>query len=414
MKKLTSSLLFIVLFLNLMSCTPSSDLRTNVTSTPNRSVEISTPTHVVESETTAVPGALVQPTDKPVETKLPDTKVFNGQLKVHFIDVGQADSILIQTPNNKTMLIDAGNNNDGDFVVSYIKAQGIDEINVLVGTHPHEDHIGGLDTVINTFDIEKIYMPKVSSNTSTYIDVMSAISNKNLQVTTAKAGVTIGFDNSLKTDIIAPNSESYEDSNNFSAVIKMTYQNTSFLFTGDSESISEKEMISAGFDLQADLLKVGHHGSGFSTGALFLKKVSPKYALISVGENNSYNHPDNLVLNRLKTYGAETYRTDKLGTVVATSDGNTITLDKKASPEKSQAPPEPPKDSKDNTVSSSDNSSNQTVSTDKKEITVFVTKSGKKYHSEGCQYLKKSKIPISFDNAKSQGFTSCSRCKPPQ
>ncbi|WP_010243883.1 MBL fold metallo-hydrolase [Acetivibrio cellulolyticus] len=414
MKRLLSTLLFIVLFLNLTGCAPKTDLKTNPTSQQLQTTTSSSPSQI-EEPVTEIPRALATSTAKPSEqTALPDSTAVNGQLRVHFIDVGQADSILIQTPENKAMLIDAGENDDGNLVTSYIKSQGINKISVVVGTHPHEDHLGGLDTVINNFSIEKIYMPKVSSKSDAFEDVWAAIRNKGLTVTTAKAGVNVNFDSTLKTEILAPNKDSYDDINNYSAVIKMTYNNTSFLFTGDSESISEKEMLSAGIDLKADVLKVGHHGSGYSTGALFLKKVSPKYAVISVGENNNYNHPDNLILNRLKTYGVELFRTDKSGTIVATSDGNTIKFDKKASPVKSQAPPEKTQDNRVTDTVSTDNSKKQTASVEKKEITVYVTKSGDKYHTESCQYLKKSKISISLDDAKSQGFTSCSKCHPPQ
>lgn len=249
-------------------------------------------------------------------------------LQVHFLDVGQAECILIKTPEQKVILIDAGKNVHEDTVVSYIKSQGINTIDVVVGTHPHEDHIGGLDAVINSFNINKVFMPKVSHTTKTFEDVLNAIKNKDLKVTTAFAGTNIEVDTSLKIEILAPNSDSYDNINNYSAVIKLTYNNTSFLFTGDAESISEQEMTSKGYDLKADVLKVGHHGSATSTTALFLKKVDAKYAIISVGKDNSYGHPDNLVLNRLKTFGVEVFRTDEVGTIIAISDGETIKFEK--------------------------------------------------------------------------------------
>ncbi len=341
----------------------------------------------------------------------------SGPLKVHFIDVGQADSILIQTPGGKCMLIDAGNNADGSSVVSYIKSQGINKIDVLVGTHPHEDHIGGMDSVIYAFDISQIYMPKASNNTKTFEDVLMAIKSKGLKVNTAAAGVNIDLDPSLKAIIYAPNSTYYEDLNNYSAVIKLTYKNTSFLFTGDAEDISENEMLSKGYDLKADVLKVGHHGSSSSTTPAFLKAVSPKHAVISVGKNNDYGHPAQQTLDRLAAANVQVFRTDEVGTIVATSDGSTITFDKKALPVKPHAPPANTVQSKSHESSSSTavvmhvpkNSNNSN-----NNVIVYITNTGSKYHVDGCQYLSKSKIPIKLSEAKARGYTPCSKCHPPQ
>jgi competence protein ComEC len=285
-------------------------------STVNSPVRTSNSNDYITQEPSEMPGAISQ-----------DKKTLSP-LEVHFLDVGQADCILIKTPLQKVILIDSGKNSHENTVVSYIKSQGIDTIDAVVGTHPHEDHIGGLDAVINNFDIGKIFMPKVSHTTKTFEDVLNAVKNKGLKVTTAFAGTNIEVDTNLKVEMLSPNSETYDDMNNYSAVIKLSYNNTSFLFTGDAESISEQEMISKGYDLKADVLKVGHHGSATSTTALFLNKVSPQYAIISVGKENSYGHPDNLILNRLKTFGVEVFRTDEAGTIIATSDGETIKFDK--------------------------------------------------------------------------------------
>jgi len=250
----------------------------------------------------------------------------NQLLEVHFIDVGQADSILVLTPDNKAMLIDAGNNGDGNTVVSYLKAKNISTIDVLVGTHPHEDHIGGLDTVIKAFDVKSVYMPKVSSNTKTFEDVLTAINDKGLKVKTAKAGTSISLGSGIKTEIIAPNNDKYEDLNNYSAVIKLTYGSTAFLFMGDAEEKSEKEILNSGFNVKADVLKVGHHGSETSTSKEFLNAVSPDYAIISAGKDNKYNHPHDTTLEKLNKAGVKVYRTDKLGTIIMTSDGENISV----------------------------------------------------------------------------------------
>lgn len=251
--------------------------------------------------------------------------VMSGTVKIHYIDVGQADSILIQS-DEKAMLIDAGNNGDSEAVVEYIKAQGIKTLTYVIGTHPHEDHIGGLDAVIESFDIDQVYMPKAKSTTKTFEDVLKAISNKGLKVTTPipRTNLELG---SAKLTILAPNSSSYEETNNHSIVIKLSHRNNSFLFTGDAEDVSEKEMIGKGFDLSADVLKVGHHGSSSSTTKDFLDRVNPKYAVISVGKDNDYGHPHKETIDRLNEKGIIVYRTDEKGTVVATSDGDSIIFD---------------------------------------------------------------------------------------
>lgn len=247
-----------------------------------------------------------------------------GILKVHFIDVGQADSILIQS-NEQAMLIDAGNNADSDIVVNYIKAQNIKRLDYVVGTHPHEDHIGGLDSVIESFDIGRIYMPKVMNTTKTFEDVLNAVKEKSLKVTTPKPDTSFELGDSLCT-ILGPNSSSYEGLNNYSIVIKLTHGENSFLFTGDAEEVSEKEMIGEGFNLEANILKIAHHGSSSSTTQSFLDKVNPEYAIISVGEDNKYRHPDKVVLDRLKGKKVIVYRTDENGTIVATSDSKKVTF----------------------------------------------------------------------------------------
>jgi len=253
----------------------------------------------------------------------------SGQLKLHFIDVGQADSILIQAPSGKVMLIDAGNNGDTATITNYIKALGISKIDILLGSHPHEDHVGSLDTVVNSFNIGSICMPKVLNTTKTYEDVLAAIKNKGLQVTTAVAGVQLDLGEGVKADMLAPNGTSYDDLNNWSVVVKITFGNNSFLLTGDAETISEKEMIAKGYDLNADLLKVGHHGSSSSTSIEFLSKVNPKYAIISVGNGNDYKHPHKTTMTKLQDRGIAVYRTDQNKTIIATSDGNNITFNTK-------------------------------------------------------------------------------------
>lgn len=260
----------------------------------------------------------------------PSPSASGDRLEVHFMDVGQADAILIKQ-GASAMLVDAGNNADAEFVVQYIKDQGVTKLDYVIGTHPHEDHIGGLDAVIREFQIGKIIMPKAVATTKTYEDVLVAIQQKGLKITAPVAGTEYGF-GAAAFMVLAPNSASYEGLNNHSVVIRMIYGKTSFLLTGDAEAISEKEILDKGFTLKSDVLKISHHGSVTSTTAEFLDAVDPRYAVISVGEGNSYGHPSPSVIKRLQDRGIQVYRTDENGTVIAVSDGAAITFAVQSTP----------------------------------------------------------------------------------
>ncbi|CFX86268.1 Beta-lactamase-like [Syntrophomonas zehnderi OL-4] len=243
----------------------------------------------------------------------------DGLLKVHYIDVGQGDAILIQTPAAENILIDGGGNDDERLICDYLASQEVKKIDVLVGTHPHEDHIGGLDAVVNHFPVENVYLPRVTHNTKTYEDLLQAIKGRGLKVKTAQAGVTIPVTN-LNCQILSP-ARSYENLNDFSAVIKLDYGQQSFLFCGDATETAELDMLAAGYNLQSDIIKIGHHGSISSSSRRFLKSVAPVYAVISCGQDNAYGHPHKEVLARLKKADINVLRTDKQGTIVVFADG---------------------------------------------------------------------------------------------
>ncbi|WP_315115938.1 ComEC/Rec2 family competence protein [uncultured Clostridium sp.] len=246
----------------------------------------------------------------------------NGKLQVHFIDVGQGDSILVQYENNY-MLIDGGPNASADKVLSYLKKTGVEKIDYLIATHPHEDHIGGIDVVIDNYDIGKMYMPKATANTKTFKDVVASMKKKNLKATAPKPGETFKLGDA-EVLLLAPNSSTYENTNNYSIALKVTYGDNSFLFTGDAETLAEKEIIKNGFDIKADVIKLGHHGSKTSSSAAFLKEVNPEYGVITLGKGNDYGHPHKEVMDRVEKMGIKIYRVDEAGDIIATSDGKNI------------------------------------------------------------------------------------------
>lgn len=245
----------------------------------------------------------------------------NVNLEVYFLDVGQADSILIKL-EDEYMLIDAGNNEDGVKLVNYFNELGIKEFKYVFGTHPHEDHIGGMDDIINNFKIDNYYMPDKITTTKTFEDVLDALINNNLQYTILEKGDEFNL-SSANFKVIYAGDET-NDINDSSIVLKLTYGNNSFLLTGDATSNVEKTLLND--NIKSDVLKVAHHGSNYSSTDEFLDVVSPKYAVISVGKNNSYNHPSNSTLKKLNDRSIKLYRTDLDGTIKFTSDGENITI----------------------------------------------------------------------------------------
>lgn len=329
-----------------------------------------------------------------------------SSLRVSFIDVGQGDSEFIELPNGETLLIDAGTNETGADVVSYISSLGYTSIDYVVGTHPHEDHIGGLDDVIRTFDVESVYMPKVTADTKTFEDVLDAVDEKGLTINTAKAGVTLVDGDRLSVKMLAPVLDEYDNTNDYSAVIKVVYGDTSFLFTGDAEQYAE-DLITG--DVDSDVLKVGHHGSSTSTGEAFLERVSPSYAVISCGFDNSYGHPHTETIEKLG--GIPVFRTDEMGTIVATSDGSEIsfrTLGK--SDTGNAAQPEAPQDTE--TAASSGYDEGLDISDG-----YILNTNSKKIHLPDCSAVdnmsdSNKAYTDDYDQAISEGYTPCKICNP--
>lgn len=363
------------------------------------------------SESSSAPTPVSSAAESVTETAAAPSS--GAKMKVNYLDVGQGDSEFIELPNKQTMLIDAGNPENGSGIVSYITSRGYHKIDYLIATHPHSDHIGGMATVVDSLDIGTIYMPRTSSSdtptTAVYKKLLTSIQNKGLKINTAKSGVTILNTGNLSAKMLAPNGTGYGDLNQYSAVIMLTYGKNKFLFMGDAGNVSESQITA---DVKADVLKVGHHGSKTATGQEFLNKVHPKQAVIEVGAGNKYGHPTQQTLSRLKAIGASVYRTDQCGTIIFSSDANTITVDKSASSIKEQAPPSSKASSKSNVIITP--KSTAPAANNDANVTVYITRTGKKYHNGWCGSLSRSKIPISLAEAKAEGYEPCKKCNPPQ
>ncbi len=253
----------------------------------------------------------------------------SSNLTVHFIDVGQGDSILIQCSNGSNILVDAGVPAEGPTVVDYLKDQGVSTLYAIVETHPHKDHIGGFSNVINSFTVKNVYTTKATSTTKTYTNLQNLIKDKNLPVTNITYGVTIPADTSVSMTFLSPIRASYSDLNDWSGVLKVQYGDVSFLLMGDASTNVEGDLLSKCKDkLPSTVLKVGHHGSSTSTSSSFLDAVKPQYAVIEVGKDNPYGHPTSATLKRLSDANIKVFRTDLDGTVVFTTDGKKISNNK--------------------------------------------------------------------------------------
>ncbi|BCZ46908.1 competence protein ComE [Clostridium gelidum] len=341
-----------------------------------------------------------------------ETAKVSGEMKIHYIDVGQGDSELIQV-EGKNILIDAGTSDKK--ALNYLKSIGVTTLDYVIATHPHEDHIGSMDDVINEFNIGTFYSPKAITTTKTFENMINALKSKNLKLTVPKVGDVLTIGNATLT-FLAPNSDKYEDLNNYSIVCKLKYGNNSFLFDGDAEALSEGEILAKQLDIQADVLKVGHHGSISSTSQAFLDKVNPKYAIISDAKGNDYGHPHQKTLDKLNSKQIKTFRTDLNGTIIATSNGTDITFnvnpidnsvnvagDKTEAATKNSSTVAP-------VVADSNLKTNTTSANQNEEMVWVANKTAKVYHSTKTCSNMKNPTQMSLADAQAKGLTPCSKC----
>ena len=324
----------------------------------------------------------------------PDTQPpENTCLTVHYIDVGQGDSILLESKGNFA-LIDAGEKEYGPVVCDYLKAVGVDAIDYVIATHPHSDHIGGLADVINSYNCKNFITKETDSQTKTWMNVLTAVDKNDVNYIDAEVSDTYSF-GEAQFEILGPCSDDYEEYNDYSVIIKATCGDTSFLFTGDAEKTSEKEMLSANTDLRADVLKVGHHGSTTSSSKAFLDAVNPSYAVISCGRDNDYGHPHKEIIQELSRRGITIYRTDELSSVIAYSDKENITF----------------------TYVNTDKTVTTATVYDEEKHGYIGNKNSKKFHRADCSGAKdmsdKNKVVFETkEEAIKEGYSECKTCNP--
>lgn len=296
-------------------------------------------------------------------------------LMVHFVDVGQADCILIEC-GSEFAIIDGGNKDDGQLVVSYLEQQGVQELSAVICTHAHEDHVGGLPSVLSVYPTAAVYAPTRTYSSNIFDDFLYYTDQQRLEVTIPAPGDTLTVGDAVLT-VLGP-VQSYAETNDTSIVVRLDYGDTSFLFTGDMEVAAENDMLdywSGNSDIfHVDVLKVGHHGSDTSTGYRFLYEVDPTYGVIPVGKDNSYGHPHAEPLSRLRDAGVTLLRTDELGHILAVSDGKEITF-------------------------TWGNQTAQPEAVEPAEPQVFIgNKNSKKLHSEDCGSLPGENNRVYFDS----------------
>ena len=309
------------------------------------------------------------------------------------------------TCGEEAMLIDAGDNNQGTRIAVYLDSIPIYDLNYVIGTHPDADHIGGLDVVIYRYECGTILMPDCQKETKSYQEVLNSIQAKNYKITVPVTGETYALGDAV-FEIVAPNKSSYSDTNDYSIGIRLTHGENVFLFTGDAEETSEKEMLALGYELSADVYKAAHHGSKTSNGEEFLTAVAPTYAVISCGEGNDYGHPHAEVLNRLRAAGVQVFRTDEQGTIVVTSDGENLTWN--TAPSESWQAGEP-KGSAATTLTPAPTG----------KLTLFVLNNNtKKFHLPDCASAKKIKAAnyeertTTAGQLQAAGYSPCKNCHP--
>lgn len=370
----------------------SSTSATETTATTNRTET----TNKTESTTAQTETTTTQTTTATTTTPPTITPGEDSVLEVHFIDVGQADAALVVC-DGYAMMIDGGNKADSDLIYTYLKKHNITHLEYIVATHAHEDHIGGLPGALTYATVNTVYCPTTIYDTDAFEDFVRYVNNRGATITVPKAGDSF-YLGAAKVEIFACNTDS-GDINNTSIVLKITHGEVSFLFTGDAEREVEQAILDAGYDLKSTVLKVAHHGSESSTTYPFLREVLPSVAVISVGANNSYGHPTDEALSKLRDAGTRVFRTDMQGDIICTSDGEFLTIEVDRNVDADTLKP--------GGTSSETKPSETTKPT---ETMVWIPKSGTKYHSRSSCSNMKNPSQVTKSEAESMGYGPCSKC----
>ena len=339
-------------------------------------------------------------------------------LTAHFLDVGQGDSILLQF-DGKNVLIDGGIQEMGPRVETYLRDHGVSSLDLLVATHPHEDHIGGLITILRDFPIKQVLDSGQPHSSQVYENFLTLIDQKNISYNVAQRGQKINLDTRLKIDVLSPPPTLFSDDlNQNSIVLKVTYNKVSFLLMGDAGFEAENSIKAAGYDLKSDILKVGHHGSSSASGTSFLAKVKPDISIIEVGGGNDYGHPTQKTLSSLQNVGSKIYRTDTDGNVVITTDGISYFI---YTQKLSAVPASTTSQTKTSAYTPTVTQASSPITAQSSTVSAgpFVgTSKSDKYHYPSCSAAKKIKPAnlVTFSSsaeARAQGYVPCGICHPP-
>ena len=318
----------------------------------------------------------------------PSISTDGSTLSVHYIDVGQADCILLET-EGKFMLIDGGNKDDSQLVVTYLEQQGVQELEAVICTHAHEDHVGGLPAVLAVYPTKAVYAPTKTYSSKIFDSFLYYVDQQGLDVTIPAPGQLLTLGDMIIT-VMGP-VQSYADPNNTSIVLSAFYDDVRFIFTGDMETDAENDMLDywgEQIDWDSTVLKVGHHGSSTSSGYRFLYETDPEYAIVSVGKDNSYGHPHSEILSRYADAGIPLFRTDELGHIIVTADGSDVQI-------------------------TWENQSARPSDVEQAETTYIGNRNSKKLHLPSCANLPSESNQVVFDNyneAIAAGYTPCGSC----